>query len=232
MGDNNEGRITLNIYNKPPQFEDDNNENNENKNENMNQTESNLIASTDTIPDDNNNAVNNINTINPTMNYNSPSAPRPTTSSLPTESQVMGIHDNNNNKSNYKSKISKKMNNNNQIYSKPKTNTTLKYPELSAVKQPNNIQNNIQNIYQQPPPMINPMPYIPVYSPQYIQTPIMVQPMPNTQPKTVIIREQVKESNKNEAAKGCCTGFLAGCATLLACCCLMSLVGGGRRRRW
>ena len=166
------------------------------------------------------------------MNYNSPSAPRPTTSSLPTESQVMGIHDNNNNKSNYKSKISKKMNNNNQIYSKPKTNTTLKYPELSAVKQPNNIQNNIQNIYQQPPPMINPMPYIPVYSPQYIQTPIMVQPMPNTQPKTVIIREQVKESNKNEAAKGCCTGFLAGCATLLACCCLMSLVGGGRRRRW
>ena len=62
MSDNNEGRITLNIYNKPPQFEDDNNENNENKNENMNQTESNLIASTDTIPDDNNNAVNNINT--------------------------------------------------------------------------------------------------------------------------------------------------------------------------
>ena len=197
MGDNNEGRITLNIYNKPPQFEDDNNENNENKNENMNQTESNLIASTDTIPDDNNNTVNNINTINPTMNDNSPSAPRPTTSSLPTESQVMGIHDNNNNKSNYKSKISKKMNNNNQIYSKPKTNTTLKYPELSAVKQPNNIQNNIQNIYQQPPPMINPMPYIPVYSPQYIQTPIMVQPMPITRPKTVIIREQVKESNNN-----------------------------------
>ena len=229
MGDNNEGRITLNIYNKPPQFEDDNNENN---NENMNQTDSNLIASTDTIPEDNNNynnnTVNNINTINPTMNYNSPSAPRPTTSSLPTESQVMGIHNNNNNnKSNYKSKISK-MNNNDQIYSKPKTNTTLKYPELSAVKQPN----NIQNIYQQTPLMINPMPYRPVYYPQYIQTPMIVQPMPYTQPKTVIIREQVKEGNKNEAAKGCCAGFLAGCGALLACCCLMSLLGGGRRRRW
>ena len=65
----------------------------------------------------------------------------------------------------------------------------------------------------------------PVYGQYPAQQVIPVQ----TQPNTVVIREQRKSGDDGLAA-GCCAGCCAACLAMLCCCCMAAAGGGGRHR--
>ena len=217
MSDDN-GMVTLNIYNNPP-IQSVNETTSK-----INQTEQDLNLNTDK-PQPNPIFYDNVRNENP-QNYNS--APR------------------NNNNRNMQNSIdeSSDTTEENQKNIAP---VAPVIPVAPVVQKPPLYPQFQQPIYQQIPrqPMIVANPAMIPYNQPYGQ-PIIMQgnyANPNTKiknnnnrtvnnaPKTIIIRERKKP--KSHAGEDCCTAFLAGCGACLAFMCLMGLCcPHSHRGRW
>ena len=86
---------------------------------------------------------------------------------------------------------------------------------------------------QGPPPMYPPppvnyqqAPYPPQQGMAYGPTGYG-QPVAQSQPNTVIIKEKVE--NSSGVAEGCCAGCCAACLAILCCCCMAAAASPGPR---
>ena len=206
MTDDN-GMVTLNIYNNPPP------QNPDNSSDNFNQTEQDFYSNTDK-PQPNPNYYDNIRNV-PPQNYNS--APR-----------------NQYNNRNMQSSIDESSDStpNNKRNAVPVIATRPQYvqyqqPYYQPMPAP-------QNVIVAPPGMV---PYnTPYGQPVVIQgrQTNTNNRANNNAPKTIIIKERERPAHKDkeDCCMGCCTGVLS----CLACICLMGLccphAHYGPRRRW
>ncbi len=206
MTDNN-GMVTLNIYdNPPPQLADE-------TSAKINQTDQDLNLNTDK-PKMNPNFYDNVR--NDQQNYNS--APR----------------NYNNNARNTQSSVDESsestQNNQNNTPGMAVPPQNMKYPQYPP-------QQYYQQVPVRPATLGAPMvPMAYQYNNMAYAQPIVVQgqqqPVTTNQPiknapRTIVIREQ--ERIKDNNAQDCCAGCLAACAACLTCCCLMALCAGGGR---
>ena len=198
--------ITLNIYNKPPQIDANQNDNNDNNNQN--ETKENL---NEELPEDN-------------IRIDSTSAPRANDLQTMDNTRNEMVNTIENNQS------SIPPNQQQQYQGRPMQIYANQRPPVRPVQ-----PMMVVPVQQQVIPQYN-VPYNPYnpYPPQVIiPQQVPRQQIKNTNPETVIIKEG---ENKDNTAKNCCGGFLAGCCAVLTACCLLALCaggGGGRRRgRW
>ena len=203
--------ITLNIYNKPPQIDPNQNDNNDNNdNINQNETRENL---NEELP------VN-------TIRIDSTSAPRANDLQTMdnTRNEMVDTIENN--------QSSIPPNQQQQYQGRPMPIYAYQTPPIRPV-QPMMVIPAQQQVYPQynvPYNQYTPnSPYTPYPQQVYIPQQVPRQQINNTKPQTVVIKER---KEKDDTAKDCCGGFLAGCCAVLAACCLLSLcAGGGGRRR-
>ena len=208
MTDDN-GMVTLNIYNNPPPQTADN------SSANFNQTDQNFNLNTDK-PQQNPNYYDNIRNVPPQNNYNS--APRNQYNNRNMQSSIDESSDSTqNNKRNVVPVIA----------ARPQY-VQYQQPYYQPMPPP-------QNIITPQPGMV---PYNTPYGQPVVvqgrQANYNTRPIKNA-PQTIIIREKESPRHK-EKTDDCCAGCLAGIASCLALCCLMALccppAHHGPRRRW
>ena len=213
MSDDN-GMITLNIYNKPPQFTDE-------TEQNINQSEQNNFNLNTDKPYIKPKLYENIKSNIP-QNYNISSAPR--------------ANYNNNNKT-APSVESSSEDISGPIENHQKNNTIKatppQYPQYHQnPPYPQYQQNPPYPQYQQPYILQQPMPVMTPGTVQYKMPygqPMIIQGRQNNNnnnvvnnaPKTIIVKE--KRINRRNKTEDCCAGFLAGWGSCLAICCLIGL---------
>ena len=202
------GMVTLNIYNNPPP------QNADNSSADFNQTNQNFNLNTDK-PQQTPTYYDNIRNV-PPQNYNS--APRNQYNNRNMESSVDESSDSTPN---------------NQRNVTPVIATRPQYVQYQQpYYQPMPI---VQNAMVPPPEM---MPYNTPYGQQVVIQERQINTnnrAVNNAPQTIIIREK-KRTIKRDKTDDCCAGCLAGVASCLACLCLMGLccppAHYGPRRRW
>ena len=211
MADDN-GMVTLNIYNNPPPQTADN------SSADFNQTEQNFNLNTDK-PQPNPNYYDNVRNV-PSPNYNS--APR-----------------NQYNNRNMQSSIEDESSNSTQNNQRNVVPIIAARPQYAQYQQqpyyqPMPLQQNVMI----PQPGI--VPYNSPYGQPVVIQGRQVNTnntrSVNNAPQTIIIREKERPTHHKDKTADCCAGCLAGVASCLACLCLMGLCcpphHHGPPRRW